>query len=162
MIGFFFTPRTIQDALIEFRSYSRESVAGAILKLIDAQLLLEYGSAEWERDKLVESSWRPWLPEGGFHFMTKDTPYVSCDAPIEEKMKALPTTPAPPKFKTVPGADSIRLPSHEIDRDSFFETLHARRTHREFARGTVSLAERVEAASDDVGSPGIRPDECIR
>jgi len=74
VIGFFFTPRTIGDALIEFRSYSRESVARAILKLIDAQLLLEYGSAEWERDRLVESSWGPLLPEGSFHFMTKDTP----------------------------------------------------------------------------------------
>ena len=139
VIGFFFTPRRIGDALIEFRSYSRESVARAILKLIDAQLLLEYGSAEWERDRLVESSWGPWLPEGSFHFMTKDTPYIPWDWPIEEKIKALPPTPAPAKFKTIRGTDSIRLPSHEMDTDTFFDTLHARRTHREFARGTVSL-----------------------
>jgi SagB-type dehydrogenase family enzyme len=139
VIRFFFTPRTIQDALVEFRSYSRESVARSILQLIEAQLLLEYGSAEWERDKLVESSWEPWLPEGGFHFMTKDTPYVGADWPMEEKMKALPTTPAPPQFKRIPGAASFRLPSHEIDSDTFFETLHARRTHRDFARAAVSL-----------------------
>ena len=139
VIGFFFTPRSIGDALIEFRSYSRESVARAILKLIDAQLLLEYGSAEWERDRLVESSWGPWLPEGSFHFMTKDTPYIPWDWPIEEKIEALPPTPAPAKFKTIRGTDSIRLPSHEMDTDTFFDTLHARRTHREFARGTVSL-----------------------
>src|SRR3984885_4562647 len=90
VIGFFFTPRTIGDALVEFRSYSRESVAKAILKLIDAELLLELGSAAWERDKLVSSSWKPWLPEGAFHFMTKDTPYVSHDSPIDERIKALP------------------------------------------------------------------------
>lgn len=139
VIRFFFTPRTIRDALVEFRSYRPQSVAKAILKLIDAELLLDYGSAEWERDKLVESSWKPWLPEGGFHFMTKDTPYVPADWSIEKKMKVLPETPAPPQFKSIPGADSIRLPSHEIDRDTFFRTLHARRTHRDFARGTVSL-----------------------
>jgi SagB-type dehydrogenase family enzyme len=141
LIRFFFNPRKIQDALAEFRTYSRESVARSILQLIDAQLLLEYGSAEWERDERVGSSWKPWLPEGGFHFMTKDTPYVPWDWPIEKKMKALPATPAPPQFKTIRGADAVRLPPHEIARDTFFETLHARRTHREFARGKVSLEE---------------------
>ena len=139
LIRFFFTPRTIQDALVEFRVYSRESIARAILQLIDAQLLLEYGSAEWERDARVGASWGPWLPEGGFHFMTKDTPYVPWDWPLENKLKLLPATPAPPQFKTIRGADRVRLTSHEVARDSFFETLHARRTHREFARGKLSL-----------------------
>jgi len=139
VIRFFLTARTIQDALVEFRTYSRESVTRAILQLIDAQLLLEYGSAESERDELVGSSWKPWLPEGGFHFMTKDTPYVPWDWPIEKKMKTLPATPPPPQFKTIRGADAVRLPPHEIAKDTFFETLHARRTHREFARGKVSL-----------------------
>jgi SagB-type dehydrogenase family enzyme len=139
IISFFFTPRTIQDALVKFRSFSRNSVVRAILQLIDAQLLLEYGSAAWERDELVASSWRPWLPEGGFHFLTKDTPYVPQDWPIEEKMKTLSSTPAPPQFKTIRVPNPIRLPSHKIAGDTFLETLHARRTHREFARGKVSL-----------------------
>ena len=139
LIRFFSTPSTIQKALAEFGSYSRESVAASILKLIEAQLLLEHGSAEWERDKQVESSWGPWLPEGGFHFMTKDTPFVGVDWPIEEKMKALPTTRAPPQFKRMAAAASIRLPAHEIQTDAFFETLHARRTHREFAKTALSL-----------------------
>jgi SagB-type dehydrogenase family enzyme len=141
VIRFFFTPRTIRDALLEFRSYKRQSVARAILQLIDAQLLLEYDSVESERDKLVESSWRPWLPEGGFHFMTKDTPFAPWDWPLEEKMKVLPKTPAPRQFKRIAGAESIRLPSHGVDTDTFFETLHARRTHRDFARGAVSLED---------------------
>ena len=151
LIRFFSTPSTIRKALVEFRSYSRESVAASILKLIEAQLLLEHGSAEWKRDKQVESSWGPWLPEGGFHFMTKDTPFVGVDWPIEEKMKALPTTRAPPQFKRTAAAAPIRLPAPEIpadwsrgsgdvpSRDTFFETLHARRTHREFAKAAVSL-----------------------
>jgi SagB-type dehydrogenase family enzyme len=139
VIRFFFTPGTVQDALHRFRTYSPESVAKSILKLIDAQLLLEHGSAELERDEQVQSSWRTWLPEGGFHFMTKDTPYVPWDWPIEKKLKLLPSTPAPPQFKTVRGADRVRLKSHKVITDIFFETLHTRRTHREFAGGKVSL-----------------------
>jgi SagB-type dehydrogenase family enzyme len=142
VIGFFLAPRTIQDALVEFHPYRRESVVDSILELIDAQLLLEYGCTEWQRDQQVSSSWRPWLPEAGmFHFMTKDTPYVPWDWPLEEKMKALPSTPAPPQFKKIRGADAIQLPSNEPVRDTFFETLHARRTHREFARGKISLGQ---------------------
>jgi SagB-type dehydrogenase family enzyme len=139
VIRFFFAPRTIEDALFEFRSYSQKSVTGAILRLLDAQLLLEYKSAEWERDELLRSSWGPWLPEGGFHFMTKDTPYVPRDWSIEERLKGLPATPAPPQFKKIRGTAAVRLPSIGIPRDTFFETLHARRTHRDFARGKVSL-----------------------
>jgi SagB-type dehydrogenase family enzyme len=139
LIRFFFIPRTIQDALAEFRCYSRESVATSILQLIDAELLLEYGSAEWERDKLVESSWRPWLPEGGFHFMTKDTRFVGSDWTVAERLKLLPSTPPPPQFKKTRGAAAVRLPALAIPGDTFFETLHARRTHRDFARGKVSV-----------------------
>ncbi|MGO8827986.1 MAG: SagB family peptide dehydrogenase [Steroidobacteraceae bacterium] len=139
LIRFFFIPRSIQDALVAFRSYSRESVAASILQLIDAELLLEYGSVEWQRDKLVESSWKPWLPEGAFHFMTKDTRFVGPDWTVEERLKLLPSTPPPPQCKTTAGGEVIRLPSHATERDTFFETLHARRTHRDFARGKVSL-----------------------
>ncbi len=95
VIRFFFTPRTIQKALVEFRAYSRESVGRAILELIDARLLLEHGSAEWKRDTLIESTWGPWLPEGGFHFMTKDAPYVDSPRTLAEKIKTLPLTSGP-------------------------------------------------------------------
>jgi SagB-type dehydrogenase family enzyme len=139
LIRFFFIPRTIQNALVEFRSYSRESVATSILQLIDAELLLEYGSAEWKRDKLVESSWKPWLPEGSFHFMTKDTRFIGSDCTVEERLKLLPSTPPPRQFKATPDTEEIRLPSHAAEKDTFFKTLHARRTHRDFARGKISL-----------------------
>jgi SagB-type dehydrogenase family enzyme len=139
LVRFFFTPHTIQDALVEFRSYRPRSVARALLALVNAQLLLECRSGEWERDELVRSSWTPWLPEGGFHFMTKDTPYVPSDWSLQQRMRTLPATPAPPQFKKSPAIDAVRLPSHETARDTFFETLHARRTHRRFARGEISL-----------------------
>jgi len=139
LIRFFFTPRTIQDALLEFKSYSQESVARAITKLIEAQLLLECDSLEWEQDNLVQTSWKPWLPGGGFHFLTKDAPYVGGDWTPEQKMETVPRTPAPPQLKRIEGADCIVLPSHEPETDSFFETLQARRTHRSFSKDKISL-----------------------
>ncbi len=140
VIRFFTVPRTIRVALVELRPYSRKSVTKAILQLINAQLLLEHGSAEWKQDQLVRSSWESWLPEGGFHFMTKDTPYVPWDLPLAEQLKLLPMTPPPPQFKTIRAADAVRLPTNERLKDTFFEALHARRTHREFGTGKISLA----------------------
>jgi len=139
VIRFFLTPRTIAEALVEFRSYSQQSVARTILQLINAELLLEYPSAGWERDQLVSSSWGPWLPEGAFHFMTKNTPTVARAWSKVAKLKTLRATAAPPQFKKTRDAAAVRLPAPEIPRDRFFATLHARRTHREFASGKVSL-----------------------
>jgi SagB-type dehydrogenase family enzyme len=139
LIGFFSIPRTIEEALLEFRAYSTQSVAKSILQLIDAQLLLEQGSAELEQDARVSASWRPWLPECAFHFMTQDTPYAPWDWPIAKKLKLVSQTPMPPQFKTVRGEDRVPLRRYRGAADPFFETLLTRRTHREFARGKVSL-----------------------
>ena len=139
VIRFFFTPQTIPKALLEFRCYSEKSVANAILQLIDGQILLEYGSAAQRRDELVGSSWAAWLPEGGFHFMTKDTPYVPGDWPTAKKRRALPDTPAPPQFKKIRGGHPIRLPSQKVAEDVFFAYAASRRKRQKFARGEVSL-----------------------
>jgi len=139
VIRFFFSPRTIRDAMLEFNSYTPESVGEAILELIGAQLLLECGSPESARDDLLDSSWKPWLPEGGFHFLTKDAPYVGGDWTAEEKTQTIPSTPQPPLFKKIEGAESVSLPFHEIEADSFYQTLHARRTQREFSEAETPL-----------------------
>jgi SagB-type dehydrogenase family enzyme len=139
VIRFFFTPRKIRDALVQFRAYSDKSVAQVILRLIAAQLLLEHSSTEWERDELVRSSWNPWLPAAGFHFMTKDVPYITRDGFMAERRRRLRATPAPPQFKAIRGKAAVRLPALPTPKDTFFETLHARRTHRDFSVGAVSL-----------------------
>ncbi len=140
LIRFFFSPRTIRDAMLEFDAYTRESVGEAILNLVAARLLLECASLEAARDEQLALAWKSWLPEGAYHFLTKDAPYVGSDWTLEQKMQVVPSTPPPSLFKKTEGAESIPLPSHEIDdTDSFFKTLHARRTQREFSQAPASL-----------------------
>jgi SagB-type dehydrogenase family enzyme len=139
LVRFFFSPRTILDAMVEFNSYTRESVAETILKMIEAQLLLECDSPESVRDEWLDSQWQPWLPEAGFHFLTKDAPYIGGDATREQKLQSLPDTPQPPLFKKTDGGVSISLPVDSGEKDDFFQTLHARRTHRKFSAADVSL-----------------------
>jgi SagB-type dehydrogenase family enzyme len=139
LIRFFFSPRTIQEAILEFNSYAGDSVGEAIVKLIEGQLLLECDTAESARDDLFDSSWKPWLPEGAFHFLTKDAPYVGGDWTIEQIMQTIPDTPSPPLFKKIEGAEMVSLPFHETETDSFYQTLHARRTQRQFSAAEVPL-----------------------
>jgi SagB-type dehydrogenase family enzyme len=139
VIRFFFSPRTIREAMLEFDSYAGDSIGEAIFKLIESELLLECDSPESARDDLLDSSWKPWLPEGGFHFLTKDAPYVGGDWTIEQIMRTIPDTPSPPLFKKTEGAESVSLPFHEIEKDSFYQTLYARRTQRKFSEAEAPL-----------------------
>jgi SagB-type dehydrogenase family enzyme len=153
VIRFFLTPKTIRDALVEFDSYSRESVGDAILKLIQTELLLEYYSPQWHRDSLVES-WKPWLPGGEFHFLTKDVAYIGGDWTDEQKMRVLPKTPAPPQFKRIDGAETVALPLYEPENDSFFEALYARRTHRSFSEGDLRFDQAAKLLKTTWGVQG--------
>ena len=136
---FFSCPRTIRDAMLEFDKYTPASVGEAILKLIEAALLLECDSPEWLRDDVLASSWQPWLPAGALHFLTKDASYVGGDWTLEQKLHAIPSTPPPEQFKKTAGTQSIPLPLQGRGTDTFFDTLHARRTRREFAVASVRL-----------------------
>jgi SagB-type dehydrogenase family enzyme len=163
IIRFFFSPRTIRDALLEFDTYSPESVGEAILKLIDAQLLLECDSAEAARDDLLDSVWKPWLPHGGYHFLTKDAPFVADDWTLEQRMQAIADAPQPSLFKKTDGARSMPLPLPDEETDRFFKTLHARRTWRTFSQqpaslGSISkLLQTTWGVQGYIESPGFGP-----
>jgi SagB-type dehydrogenase family enzyme len=109
------------------------------LKMIAAQLLLECGSPESARDELLDSRWKPWLPECGFHFLTKDAPYIGGDSTPEQMLQSLPDMPQPPLFKKMEAAAYNSLPVPPRENDDFFLTLHARRTHRKFSAADVPL-----------------------
>ena len=139
VIGFFFKPRTIQEALVEFEAYTPESVGEVILKLLEAELLLKCDSPEVARDDLLDSSWKPWLPAGGYHFLTKDAPYTPGDWTPARRLRTILRTPQPPQFKNTRGGERISLPAPDREEDSFFETLHARRTWQEFSNSPALL-----------------------
>ena len=144
VLRFFWLPRTIRDAMLEFATYTPKSVGEAIVKLIEAELLLECGSALSARDEFLDTSWRPWLPEGGYHFLTKDAPYFRAESTLEQRMRSLPGTPPPSSFKKTKSAGAIRLPRRPREMDAFFDTVHARRTQRSFSRAPVAL-DRISA-----------------
>jgi SagB-type dehydrogenase family enzyme len=139
IVRFFFEARTIRDAMLELDAYTPESVGEAIVQLIDAELLLEYDSPEWIRDELLAFSWQAWLPEGGYHFLTKDAPFIGGDWTLEQKSHVIPDTPPPELFKRTEGLQSIALPCPGRQADTFFQTLYARRTQRQFSEASVSL-----------------------
>ena len=140
VIRSFFVPTTIRDAMLKFDAYTPESVGEVILELIKAELLLECDSPQAARDDLLASSWKPWLPAGGYHFLTKDAPYLTGGRSIGQKPWKIPRTPQPPNFKNIEGAERIALPPPDSKTDSFFQTLRARRTRRTFSSAPASLA----------------------
>jgi len=141
VIRFFFAPRTLREAMLEFDAYTPESVGEVILKLIEAGLLLACGSPEADRDELLASSWKSWLPAAGYHFLTKDAPFVKGDATLEQRRRTHSRTPLPPQFKQTEGAELISLPPPGRGSDTFFETLYARRTRRTFSAVATSLRD---------------------
>ena len=140
VLRFFFSPKTIREAMLEFDIYTPQSVGAVILELIKAGLLLECKSREAARDEYLDASWKHWLPVGGYHFLTKDAPYLEGDLTVAEKWRTIPRTPQPPKFKNIEGAERIALPPPDRRTDSFFGALRARRTRRTFSRAPVPLA----------------------
>lgn len=125
----------------EFSEYAPASVARAVAQLVTHTMLVRENSAAAAADASVEKVWRDWLPEGGFHFATKNAPYIDLRLSVEERRKTLPDRAQPPFFKTYPKTPRVTLPARR-KRDSEFErVLLARKTHRTFAAGAVPLAD---------------------
>jgi len=141
VIRFFFAPKTIRDAMLAFDAYSPESVGEVLLALIEAELLLECDSPEAARDDLLDSSWKPWLPMGGYHFLTKDAPYLKAGSRrVRQTLRTIPYTAQPPQFKKIEDAERFALPRPDSKSDTFFQTLHTRRTWRTFSPAPTPLA----------------------
>jgi SagB-type dehydrogenase family enzyme len=141
LIRYFVKPRSARGALKAFKTYSRQSVGQAIVELIDTELLLVSGSPESKRDLQLARAWKTWLPGAAFHFLTKDAPFIGGLRTTEQRFAAVAKTPMPAQFKRIGGAPVIYLPNPRPNKDSFFDTLHARRTHREFSGAAVALRQ---------------------
>ena len=117
--------------------YTPKSIRAALRELTKNSLLVREGTPLADRDADLATVWSYWLPEGQFHFATKDFEYI--DAPVRFYKRYLAESPQPPLVKGYAKASRIQLP-RTSPRDSEFErVLMARQTHRDFSRKHIPL-----------------------
>lgn len=140
VLNFFHNWQTRKDAVTHFGRYSPRSVYLALLQLTKHGLLLEKGSPEATQDGRIAKEWSAWLPEGSFHFSTKDAPYIDRSSWSLARWKAvLPKTPPPQIIKTVKGATKTLPPQGSFPDSEFIQVLMARRTQRHFSSRRPTL-----------------------
>jgi SagB-type dehydrogenase family enzyme len=140
VLAFFDRWRTSQEAIARFASYRQGSVRSALTQLVEHGLLLPKDSPEAEHDSRIAKEWSDWLPEGSFHFSTKDVPYVDRSEWSFDRLKpVLPKAPQPKIFKTIKGAKKTLLPKRIISSSEFIQVLMARKTYRRFSKQELAL-----------------------
>jgi SagB-type dehydrogenase family enzyme len=140
VLDFFGEWRSPDEAIAHFASYSPRSVRSAISELIKHGLLLRKDSREAVQDSRIAKEWSDWLPEGSFHFSTKDVPYVDRSGWSLKRLKAImPKTPQPGFIKTVGGTAKVSLPACPSSDSEFVRVLMARKTYRRFSNKELKL-----------------------
>src|SRR6266566_2232899 len=140
LLDFFSDWRTSQAAINCFADYTPRSVRSAISQLVKHRLLLPKDSPELRQDTHIAKEWSDWLPEGSFHFSTKDPPLADLSSWSLNRLKSiLPKTPRPKIFKTVKGAKKMLLPTRAFPESEFARVLLTRKTHREFSKQKLPL-----------------------
>jgi SagB-type dehydrogenase family enzyme len=140
VLNFFETWRTRQEAMAHFAHYTRGSVRLAVAQLVKHRLLLQKNSHDAMQDTRIAKEWSTWLPQGSFHFSTKDTPYIDRSGWSLDRLKAvLPKTPQPKILKTVKGTTKLSLPRRVVPDSEFIRVLMARKTHRRFSKQRLPL-----------------------
>ena len=140
VLDFFDSWRTSQEAIIHFAGYTPRSVRAALAELVQQGLLLPRDSPVVTQDTRIATEWSAWLPEGSFHFATKDAAYIDRSRWSLNRLKSLlPKTPQPRIFKTVRGATKVSLPKRAFPDSEFIRVLIARKTHRRFSKEDVTL-----------------------
>src|SRR6266699_1741146 len=139
VLDFFGEWRTHGEAIAHFAEYKPSSVRSAVFDLEKHGLLLPKNSPEAMQDMRIAKEWSAWLPEGSFHFSTKDAAYVDRSNWSVDRLKSvLPKTPQPKIFKTVTGVKKL-LPSRTFPDSEFIRVLMARKTHRRFSDQELKL-----------------------
>ena len=141
ILQFFERWRPARDIFKHLPEYSRLSIVTALEQLASHDLLVWKGTVNAKRDAQLARLWSNWLPEGCFHFATKHTRYIHPEITTAELKKLLPKTPQPCFFKTYPGNPRIELPTGGSCESEFVRVLLARRTHRKFRKGDISVGQ---------------------
>jgi SagB-type dehydrogenase family enzyme len=138
ILTFFDEWRPIDDLIPAMPEFSEASVRRAVATLVRHSFLLRAGSQEAGRDAQLARTWTSWLPQAGFHFATKNTPFFGPDE-WPAVAKALLKEPPPPFVKRYPARTRRQLPPPRPTQDAFTRALLARKTHREFSGEAVPL-----------------------
>jgi SagB-type dehydrogenase family enzyme len=140
VLDFFSDWRTSQEATSHFADYAPRSVRSAISQLVKHRLLLVKDSSDAAEDNRIAKEWSAWLPEGSFHFSTKNVAYAGENLSFDQlkAMAILPKTAPPKFFKTVKGAKK-KLPTRVFPDSEFIRVLMTRKTHRRFSKQEVTL-----------------------
>ena len=139
VLDFFSEWRTFQEARTHFAGYTQRSVLSAVSQLLKQGLLLVKDSPDVAQDSRIAREWCAWLPEGSFHFSTKDALYVRGNWSFARLKSLLPKTPQPKIFKTMKGAEKTPLPARAFPDSEFIRVLMARKTHRRFPHQELTL-----------------------
>ena len=110
LLDFFGEWQTPERAVTHFNRYTKKSLLASISHLVREGLLVSNNSPEEANDAKIAKEWSAWLPQGSFHFSTKDAGYVRDDWSLERLKAVLPKTPPPGLFKTIKGAPKTWLP----------------------------------------------------
>ena len=140
ILTFFDEWRPIEDVVRAMPEFSRASVRRAVAALVRSTFLLRAGSEEARQDEQLARTWTTWLPQAGFHFATKDTPFFGPDE-WPRVAKEILEEPPPAFVKRYPAGTRRFLPEPRPAQDAFTRALLARKTHREFSRKAVLLDE---------------------
>ena len=129
----------------EFPEFSAQSIRQSIRQLVNHGLVLTEGSPQDQEDQAFRDAWSSWLPHAAvFHFGTKDMPYTTSDDETVERMRSyLEESSQPAPFKSLSkkvSSHRLPLPKPAAADSDFIRTLLARRTHREFSRKPLDLA----------------------
>jgi SagB-type dehydrogenase family enzyme len=156
VLDFFSEWRTSQEAIAHFANYSPGSVRSALSQLVKRGLLVPKNSSEVAQDNRIAKEWKDWLPEGSFHFSTKDATYVNPLMSYAQWKLAMPKTPPPKIFKAVKGAKKT-LPARTFPDSEFIRVLMARKTHRDFSNQEMTLESLSQLLSLVWGVTGYLP-----
>jgi SagB-type dehydrogenase family enzyme len=139
ILTFFDDWRPVNDLVRAMPDYEPAAVRKAVNVLVRHTLLLREGSPEATRDEQLTRTWRTWLPQAGFHFSTKNTPFIPQVEWPRVAKEFLAESPPPAFVKTYPARTHRPLPCPPAADDAFTRALLGRKTNRDFSGHPISL-----------------------
>jgi len=156
ILNFFDRWRRPDELCALFPEYTPASVRHAVQQLVAHTLLVREGTPQAKQDAHVAKVWSRWLPEGSFHFATKDAQYINPEWGLAYLKSILPKTPQPAFFKSYRNAAHVELPPRELSDSEFLRVLMTRRTQREFSSKRLPLEALSQLLSLTWGVTGYR------